>query len=148
MQKKTKITEWVREEYLFCIYQNFQCQQYMKPWSFFQITDFLDLYFLWNYAENILTRLTILCQNSKLILALQKSKNHFKVKTTFSSRPRSKGEIVVILKCLQNNKTSGGEIILNILKKSNFTFYEMIMMMMKNCFCGTVDRRMTFTSFF
>ena len=145
MQKKTKITEWVREEYLFCIYQNFQCQQYMKPWSFFQITDSLDLYFLRNYAENILTRLTILCQNSKLILELKKSKKHFKVKTTFSSRPRSKGEIVVIIKCLQNNKTSGGEIILNILKKSNFTFYEMIMMMMmKNCFCGMVDRRKTF----
>ena len=145
MQKKTKVTEWVREKYLFCICQNFQCQQYMKPWSFFQITDFLDLYFLRNYAENILTRLTILCQNSKLILALQKSKNHFKVKTTFSSRPRNKGEIVVIIKCLQNNKTSGGEIILNILKKSNFTFYEMIMMMMmKNCFCGMVDRRKTF----
>ena len=30
---------------------------------FSQIIDSLDLYFLWNYAENMLTRLTILCQN-------------------------------------------------------------------------------------
>ena len=30
---------------------------------FSQIIDSLDLYFLWNYAKNMLTRLTILCQN-------------------------------------------------------------------------------------
>ena len=73
--------------------------------------------------------MTRLCQNSKLTLpSIVKIKKHFKIKVTFSFSPISKDEIVVIIKDLQNLQTfttSGGEIPLNILKKSNFTFDEL-----------------------
>ena len=55
-----------------------------------------------------------------------KIKKHFKIKTTFSFGLKSKDEIVAIIKDLQNNKAAGREIPLNILKKSNFTFDELI----------------------
>ena len=54
--------------------------------------------------------------------SIVKIKKHFKINTTFSFSPTSKDEIVAIIKDLQNNKAAGGEIPLNILKKSNFTF--------------------------
>ena len=54
--------------------------------------------------------------------SIVKFKKHFKIKTTFSFSPISKDEIVAIIKNLQNNKAAGGEIPLNILKKSNLTF--------------------------
>ena len=73
--------------------------------------------------------MTILCQNSKLTLpSIVKIKKHFKIKVTFSFSPVSKDEIVVIIKDLRNLQTfttSGGDISLNILKKSNFTFDEL-----------------------
>ena len=54
--------------------------------------------------------------------SIVKIKKHFKINTTFSFSPTSKDEIVAIIKDLQNNKAAGGEIPLNIFKKSNFTF--------------------------
>ena len=51
-----------------------------------------------------------------------KIKRRFKINTTFSFSLTSKDEIVAIIKDLQNNKAAGGEIPLNILKKSNFIF--------------------------
>ena len=54
-----------------------------------------------------------------------KIEKHFKIKTTFSFSPISNDEIVAIIKNLQNNKVAGGEIPLNILKKSNFAFDEL-----------------------
>ena len=45
--------------------------------------------------------------------------------TTFSFSPTSKDETVAIIKDLWNNKAAGGEIPLNILKKSNFKFDEL-----------------------
>ena len=57
--------------------------------------------------------------------SIVKIKKHFKINTTFSFSPTSKDEIVAIIKDLQNNKAAGGEIPLNILKKSNFTFDEL-----------------------
>ena len=77
--------------------------------------------FLQNRVENMLTRLTILCQNSKLTRAISKLKKHFKINTTFSFSP-TRMKLVAITKDLQNNKAAGGEIPLYILKKSNFTF--------------------------
>ena len=56
--------------------------------------------------------------------SIVKIKKHFEIKTTFSFSPTSKDEIVAIIKGLQNNKAAGGEIPLNVLKKSNFTFDE------------------------
>ena len=53
-----------------------------------------------------------------------KVKKHFKIKTTFSFSPLSKDEIVAIIVNLQNNKAAAVEILLSILKKSNFTFDE------------------------
>ena len=57
--------------------------------------------------------------------SIVKIKKHFKIKTTFSFNPTSRDETVAIIKDLQNNKAAGGEIPLNILKKSNFTFDEL-----------------------
>ena len=54
--------------------------------------------------------------------SIAKVKKHFKINTAFSFSPTSKDEIVAIIKDLQNNKAVGGEILLDILKKSNFTF--------------------------
>ena len=56
--------------------------------------------------------------------SIVKIKKHFKIKTTFSFSPTSKDEIVAIIKDLQTNKATDGEIPLNIFKKSNFTFDE------------------------
>ena len=72
-----------------------------------------------NLAQNMLTRLTISCQNSTHPSTV-KIKKHFKIKTTFSFSLTSKDEIVAIIKDLQN----GGEIQMQ-LKKSNFTFDEL-----------------------
>ena len=55
-------------------------------------------------------------------LSIVEIKKHLKINTTFSFSPTSKDEIVAIIKDPQNNITSGGEIPLNVLKKSNFTF--------------------------
>ena len=55
-------------------------------------------------------------------LSIVEIKKHLKINTTFSFSPTSKDEIVAIIKDPQNNITSGGEIPLYILKKSNFTF--------------------------
>ena len=57
--------------------------------------------------------------------SIVKIKKHFKINTTFSFSPTSKDEIVAIIKDLQNNKAAGGEIPLNFLKKSNFTFHKL-----------------------
>ena len=57
--------------------------------------------------------------------SIVKIKKYFKINTTFSFSPTSKDEIVAIIKDLQNNKATGGEIPLKILKKSNFTFDEL-----------------------
>ena len=95
---------------------------------FSQIVDSLNcMNSLQNRVENMLTWLTILCQNSKLTLpSIVKIKKHFKIKVTFSFSPISKNEIVAKnLQNLQTFITSGGEIPLNILKKSNFTFDEL-----------------------
>ena len=97
---------------------------------FSQIVDSLDLYeFSSKPPREYADVLTILCQNSKLTLpSIAKIKKHFKIKVTFSFSPISKDEIVAIIKDLQNLQTfttSGGEIPLNILKKSNFTFDEL-----------------------
>ena len=54
-----------------------------------------------------------------------KIKNQFKIKTTFPFTLTSKDEIVAIIQVLQNNKAPGWEILLNFLKKSNFTFDEL-----------------------
>ena len=55
-------------------------------------------------------------------LSIVEIKKHLKINSTFSFSPKSKDEIVAIIKDPQNNITSGGEIPLYILKKSNFTF--------------------------
>ena len=55
-------------------------------------------------------------------LSIVEIKKHLKINSTFSFSPTSKDEIVAIIKDPQNNITSGGEIPLYILKKSNFTF--------------------------
>ena len=55
-------------------------------------------------------------------LSIVEIKKPLKINTTFSFSPTSKDEIVAIIKDPQNNITSGGEIPLYILKKSNFTF--------------------------
>ena len=57
--------------------------------------------------------------------SIVKIEKQFKIKTTFSFIPTSKDEIVATIKDLQSNKAAGGEIPLNILKKSNFTFDEL-----------------------
>ena len=62
---------------------------------------------------------------SKTYPSIVKIKKHFKIITSFSFSPTRKNEIVAIIKDLQNNKAAGGEIPLNILKKSNFTFDEL-----------------------
>ena len=54
-----------------------------------------------------------------------KIKKYFNIKTTFSFSPACKDEIVAIIKDLQNDEVAGGEIPLNILKKSNFIFDEL-----------------------
>ena len=69
------------------------------------------------------------CQNRKFLKLVWQffiiAHQTIKIKTTFSVSPTSKDEIVRrIIKCLQNNKAAGGEVLLNILKKSNFTFDE------------------------
>ena len=61
----------------------------------------------------------------KTHLSIAKIKKHFKINTTFSFSLTSKDEIVAIIKDLQKNKATGGEISLNILKKSSFTFDEL-----------------------
>ena len=93
---------------------------------FSQIVDFLDLYEFpskprGEYAgeiDNIVSKF-------KTHPSTVKIKKHFKTKTTFSFSPISKDEIVAIIKVLQINKAVGGEIPLNILKKSNFSFDEL-----------------------
>ena len=61
----------------------------------------------------------------KTHLSIVQNKKHFKINTSFSFSPTNKDEIVVIIKDLHNNKAAGGEIPLNILKKSDFTFDEL-----------------------
>ena len=56
--------------------------------------------------------------------SIAKIKKQFKTKTTFSFGSASRIDIAVIIKGLQSNEVAGGEIPLNILKKSNFTFHE------------------------
>ena len=57
--------------------------------------------------------------------SIVKIKKYLKINNTFSFGPTSKDELVAIIKDLQNNKAAGGEIPLNILKKSNITFDEL-----------------------
>ena len=90
---------------------------------FSQIVDSLDLYEFPSkptrvYADEI----DNIVSKFKTHPSTVKIKKHFKINTAFSFSPTSKDEIVAIIKGLQNNKAAGGEIPLNILKKSNFTF--------------------------
>ena len=93
---------------------------------FSQIVDSLDLYEFPSkprseYADEIYNIVSKLKTHPSIV----KIKEHLKIKTTFSFSPISKDEIVAIIKDLQNNKTAGGEIPLNVLKKSDFTFDEL-----------------------
>ena len=89
---------------------------------FSQIVDPLDLYKFPSksrreYADEIYN----IVSKFKTHPSIVKIKK-LKIKTTFSFNPTSMDETVAIIKDFQNNKAAGGEIPLNILKKSNFTF--------------------------
>ena len=51
-----------------------------------------------------------------------KIKERYKVKGNFSFRLSTTEEIKAIIRDLPMNKTAGGEILVNVLKKSNFSF--------------------------
>ena len=93
---------------------------------FSQIVDSLDLYEFSSkpsreYAEEI----DNIVSKFKTHPSIVKIKKHFKTNTTSSFSPTSKDAIVAVIKDLQNNKATGGEIPLNILNISNFTFHEL-----------------------
>ena len=93
---------------------------------FSQLVDSLDLYeFPSKPSREYADKIDSILSKSKTHLSIVKIKRHFKINTTFSFSPASKGEIVAIIIDLQNNKAAGGGIPLNILKKSNFTFGEL-----------------------
>ena len=98
-----------------------------KPNIYFsQIADSLDLYeFPSKLSSEYAGKIHNIVPKFKTHPSIVKIKKHFKIKTTFSFSPTSKGKLVAIIKDLQNNKAAGGEIPLNILKKSNFKFEEL-----------------------
>ena len=57
--------------------------------------------------------------------SIVKIKERYKVKGNFSFRLATTEEIKAIIKDLPTNKAAGGEIPVNILKKSNFSFDEL-----------------------
>ena len=92
---------------------------------FSQIVDFLYLYeFPSEQRREYTGEIDNIMLKFKAYPSIVKIKKHFKIETTFSFSSTSKDEIVAIIKDLQNNKAAGGEIFLNILKKSNFTYDE------------------------
>ena len=93
---------------------------------FSQIVDTLDLYkFPSKPRRECTDEIGNIAPKFKTHPNIVKIKKHFKIKTIFSFSPTSKDEIVAMMKDLQNNKAGGGEVPLNILKKSNFTFEEL-----------------------
>ena len=93
---------------------------------FSQIVDSLDLYeFPSKPSREYADEIDNIVSKFKTHPSIVKIKKHFKINTSFSFSPTNKDEIVAIIKDLQNNKAAGGEIPLNILKKSNFTFDEL-----------------------
>ena len=98
-----------------------------KPNIYFsQIADSLDLYeFPSKPSSEYAGKIHNIVPKFKTHPSIVKIKKHFKIKTTFSFSPTSKGKLVAIIKDLQNNKAAGGEIPLNFLKKSNFKFEEL-----------------------
>ena len=93
---------------------------------FSQIVDSLGLYeFSSEPRREYADEIDNIVSKFKTHPSIVKIKKHFKIKTTFFFSLTSKDEIVAIIKYLQNNKAAGGEIPLNILKKSNFTFHEL-----------------------
>ena len=93
---------------------------------FSQIVDSLSLYeFPSKLRREYADEIDNIVSKSKTHPGIVKIKKHFKIKTTFSFSPTSKDEIVAIIKNIQNNIAAGGEIPLNILKKSNFIFNDL-----------------------
>ena len=90
---------------------------------FLKIVNSLDLYeFPSKPSSEYADEIDNIVSKFKTHPSIVKINKHFKINTTFSFSPTSKDEIVAIIKDLQDNKATGGEISLNILKKSNFTF--------------------------
>ena len=88
---------------------------------FSQIVDSLDLYkFLSEPHREYADEIDNIVSKFKTHPSIVKINEHFKIKTTFSFSPTSKDKIVAVIKDLHNNKASGEQIPLNILKKSNF----------------------------
>ena len=78
---------------------------------FSQIVDSLDLYeFLSEPHREYADEIDNIVSKFKTRPSIVKINEHFKIKTTFSFSPTSKDKIVAIMKDLQNNKASGGQI--------------------------------------
>ena len=93
---------------------------------FGHITDSLDLYEYpdvrvcegWDDIDNIVYKF----RNHPSII---KIKEGYKVKESFSFRLATTEEIKAIIRDLSTNKAAGGEVPVNVLKKSNFSFDEL-----------------------
>ena len=100
---------------------------------FGHITDSLDLYEF--PYEKIYERLgdinSIVCKFRNHPSIVKIKKRH-KVKGNFSFRFATTEEIKAIIRDLPTNKAAGGEIPVNVLKKSNFSFDEKFPITLKN----------------
>ena len=89
---------------------------------FGKVVDSLDLYEFQSETSASIDQIDRIVYKFRSHPSIIKIKKHINTKEKFSFRLVSKEEIQAIIKDLPSNKASGGEIPLNILKKSDFTF--------------------------
>ena len=99
---------------------------------FRHITDSLDLYeFPYEKVCKGLDNIDNIVDEFRNHQSILKIKERYKVKGNFSFRLPTTEEIKAIIRDFPTNKAAGGEILVNILKKSNFSFDELSC---KSCF--------------